>query len=62
MRIYDYALSLAEILDVMGISELYFPLTSPANIYDEEPVNSKQVNEEDRAILDEEWLRELVWL
>ena len=61
VRIYDYALSLAEILDVMGVNELYFPLTSPANIYDEEPVNSKQVNEKDRAILDEEWLQELVW-
>ena len=61
VRIYDYALSQEEILDVMGVDELYFPLTSPANIYDEEPVNSKQVNEKDRAILDEEWLQESVW-
>jgi len=61
VRIYNYALSQAEILDVMGVDELYFPLTSPANIYDEEPVNSKQVNEKDRAILDEEWLQESVW-
>jgi hypothetical protein len=61
VRIYDYALSQEEILDVMGVNELYFPLTSVANIYDEEPVNSKQVNEKDRAILDEEWLQEVVW-
>jgi hypothetical protein len=61
VRIYDYALSQAEILDVMGQNELYFPLTSPANIFDEEPVNSKQVNDKDRAILDEEWLQQLVW-
>jgi hypothetical protein len=61
VRIYDYALSQSEILDVMGQNELYFPLTSVANIFDEEPVNSKQVNEKDRAILDEEWLQELVW-
>jgi hypothetical protein len=61
VRIYNYALSQSEILDIMGVDELYFPLTSPANIYDEEPVNSKQVNDKDRAILDEEWLQESVW-
>lgn len=47
--------------DIMGINELYFPLTSVATIYDEEPVNSKQVNEKDRAVVDEEWLYESVW-
>ena len=61
VRIYDYALSLSEILDVMGQNELYVPLTSPANISDEEPVNSKKVNFKDFAVLADEWLQELIW-
>jgi len=61
VRIYNYALSPAEIMSVMGQSELYVPLTSPANIYDEEPINSKKVNLKDFAILADEWLEQPVW-
>jgi len=61
LRIYDYALSMSEIINVMGQSELYVPLTSPANISDEEPANSKTVNFRDFAILTDEWLQELIW-
>jgi hypothetical protein len=61
VRIYDYALSMTEIMDVMGLSELYVPLTSQANISDEEPVNSKKVNFKDFAVLADQWLQELVW-
>jgi hypothetical protein len=61
VRIYDYALSVSEILDVMGESELYVPLTSQANISDEEPINSKKVNFKDFAVLADDWLKELLW-
>ncbi|MHC4558944.1 MAG: LamG-like jellyroll fold domain-containing protein [Planctomycetota bacterium] len=60
LHIYDYALSQAEILGVIG-SDLYVPLTSSANISDEEPANSKKVNFKDFAILADEWLEERVW-
>ncbi|MHC4440444.1 MAG: LamG domain-containing protein [Planctomycetota bacterium] len=66
VRVYEVALTAQQVQTVMNggdipIVDVYVPLTSPANIYDEEPVNSKQVNEKDRAILDEEWLQVVVW-
>jgi hypothetical protein len=61
VRVYDYALSESEILGAMGIDERYVPLTSPANISDEEPENSKSVNLRDFAILADEWLNQLIW-
>ena len=61
VRIYDYALSESEILGAMGVSERYVPLTSPVNISDEEPENSKSVNFKDFAILADEWLSRLIW-
>ena len=61
VRIYNYALSPAEIMGVMGQNELYVPLTSPANIYDEEPINSRKVNFKDFTILADEWLEQPVW-
>jgi len=61
VRIYDYALADSEIMGVMGIDDKYHPLTSPANISDEEPANSKSVNLKDFAILADEWLNKLVW-
>jgi hypothetical protein len=45
----------------MGVTERYNPLTSPANISDDEPANSKSVNFRDFAILADEWLNKLVW-
>jgi len=61
VRIYDYALSESEIVGAMGIDERYVPLTSPANISDEEPENSKSVNLKDFAVLADEWLDQLIW-
>jgi hypothetical protein len=61
VRVYDYALSAEEIVSVMGLSELYVPLTSQANISDEEPVNSKKVNFKDFAVLADTWLDETLW-
>ncbi|MHC4324725.1 MAG: LamG-like jellyroll fold domain-containing protein, partial [Planctomycetota bacterium] len=65
-RVYEVALTAQQVQTVMNggdipVVDVYVPLTSVANIYDEEPINSKQVNEKDRAILDEEWLQQLVW-
>lgn len=60
LRIYDYALSRAEILGVIG-SDLYVPLTSLANISDEEPANSKKVNFRDFAVLADQWLEQQSW-
>jgi hypothetical protein len=61
LQIYDYALSNGEILGLAGTGDLYVPLTSPANISDDEPINSKKVNFRDFAVLADDWLKELVW-
>jgi hypothetical protein len=61
VRVYDYALSANEVVSAMDLSELYVPLTSQANISDEEPANSKKVNFKDFAVLADQWLEELVW-
>ena len=63
LRIYDYALSDAELsyLATKGTSGLYFPLVSVANLYDAEPQNAKKVNFKDLAILAGQWLKEQLW-
>jgi hypothetical protein len=61
VQIYDYALSDTDILSVAGLTEMYFPLTSPANVSDDEPVNSKTINFKDFAMLAAEWLQQLLW-
>ncbi|MFC1635192.1 LamG domain-containing protein [Planctomycetota bacterium] len=66
VRVYEVALTAQQVQTVMNGGDLpvvdtYVPLTSPANISDEEPVNSKSVNFKDFAILADEWLAELVW-
>ncbi len=66
VRVYEVALMAQQVQTVMDGGELpsvdtYVPLTSPANISDEEPVNSKSVNLRDFAILADEWLNKLVW-
>jgi len=61
VRIYDYALSDTDLLSAAGLTELYHPVTSPANVSDDEPVNSKRVNFKDFALLADEWLQQLIW-
>jgi hypothetical protein len=61
VRIYNYALSDTDILSVAGLTEMYHPVTSPANISDDEPANSKRVNFKDFAVLADEWLQQLIW-
>ncbi|GAH64124.1 unnamed protein product, partial [marine sediment metagenome] len=58
VRIYDYALSQGEVLSIAGVAEAYNELTSVANLYDEEPMNSKIVNFKDYALLADRWLDE----
>ena len=60
-RIYNYQLSTEEILSIAGVDEVYYPIESIANLYDEEPVNSKFINFKDYATLMEEWLYEQQW-
>ncbi|UCC23598.1 MAG: LamG domain-containing protein, partial [Planctomycetota bacterium] len=65
VRIYDRALSQAEILylasEGANNDPYYNPVTSPANIYDEEPQYQKAVNFMDYAIMADNWLDEILW-
>ena len=57
VRIYSRALTASEVTILAGgQGEVYFPLTSTANLYDGEPVNEKRVNFRDYAVLSEGWL------
>jgi hypothetical protein len=60
-RVYNYELSWAEIRGLAGLGDLYVPLDSIANIYDEEPANSKKVNLKDYALIGNDWLFEIEW-
>ncbi|HUW18500.1 MAG TPA: LamG domain-containing protein [Sedimentisphaerales bacterium] len=61
-RIYNYALSQPEIAYLItGGSNLYVPLDSRANFYDQESINSKAVNFRDYACLVAGWLEETIW-
>jgi hypothetical protein len=64
VRIYDRALTPAEIQAVMNGQTLgthYYELTSPANLYNNEPVNSKKINFRDYALLADSWLQDSFW-
>ncbi len=61
-RVYNYELSWGEIKTLAGkLDPVYIPLDSIANIYDEEPVNSKKVNLKDYALIGNDWLNQIVW-
>jgi hypothetical protein len=65
VRIYDRPLSLDEIATVMAGKGLdttaYYPIVSPANLYDKEPTLSKRINFKDFAVLAQQWLRLQLW-
>jgi hypothetical protein len=61
VQIYNYALSDTDILSVAGLTEMYHPVNSPANISNDEPANSRSVNFKDFAVLADEWLQQLLW-
>ena len=66
VRVYEVALTAQQVQTVMNGGDLpvvdtYVPLTSPANISDDEPANSRSVNFRDFAVLADEWLQQLIW-
>jgi hypothetical protein len=58
VRVYNYALTPAEIMSLAGAGAVYVPVTSPANISDLEPVLEKKVNFKDYSVLANKWLEE----
>jgi hypothetical protein len=66
VRVYEVELTAAEVQTVMNggdlpVVDVYVPLTSVANISDEEPANSKKVNFKDFAVLADQWLEQVAW-
>lgn len=66
VRVYDYALSDEEILyltlSVHGQTEpVYFPIPSPADLYEDEEKGERYVNFKDYATMMDEWLEERLW-
>ena len=61
-RIYNYTLDANEVTYLMSLGgDKYYPLTSIANLSDDEPANSKAVNFKDFAVLADDWRDELLW-
>jgi len=61
VRVYNYALSQAEVAWLATDGGGYMPLTSAANIYDSEPEGSKAINFRDFAELTTKWLEKKYW-
>ena len=65
LYIYHRALSQAEIRyladDTPGDGELYVPVASRANIYNDEAPLARSVNIKDYALLAQQWLDEQLW-
>jgi len=59
VRLYDRVLSAEEIATTMegkGLTNTtYYPIVSPANLYDKEPTLSKRINFKDLAVLAQQW-------
>jgi len=58
VRVYDRSLTQIEIASVMANADLYVPLDSLANLYDQEGMNSKIINFKDYQLLATEWLED----
>jgi len=61
VQVYDYALTQGQVLTAGGFGTTYIPVTSLANISDDEPTNSKKVNFLDYAALLNKWLDTEEW-
>jgi hypothetical protein len=65
VRIYDKALTEAEIQSIMdgslGTVTDHHPITSPANLIDPEPPGSQKINLVDYSVLAEDWLKRFLW-
>jgi hypothetical protein len=60
-RVYKTALTQAEVGYLAGLSQVYQPILSNANVSDEEPANSRIINFKDFAALASGWLEEQLW-
>jgi hypothetical protein len=58
VRVYDRSLTQIEIASAMANADLYVPLDSLANLYDQEAMNSKIINFKDYQLLAIEWLED----
>jgi hypothetical protein len=63
VRIYNYALSEAEIAYIAteGAPGLHIPIPSPANVYNKEPEGSQWINLKDYSLITGSWLEEILW-
>jgi hypothetical protein len=61
VRVYNRALSDAEVAYIATQGSGLFPLTSQANVYDKEPADQQAVNFRDYAVLMESWLEEILY-
>jgi hypothetical protein len=61
VRIYNYAMPHASVLYITAQAELYCPVASPANLYEDEPMFSRSVNFKDFCVLAGDWLAERLW-
>ena len=53
---------IATVMDGKGLeSAAYYPIVSPANLYDKEPTLSKRINFKDFAALAQQWLQVRLW-
>jgi hypothetical protein len=66
VRVYDVELTAQQVQTVMNggdlpVVDVYVPVMSVANLYDDEPQNERSVNFKDFAVLADQWLEEKLW-
>lgn len=61
VHLFNDDLTQGQIIKLMGLEERYFPIESPAELYDGEPQNFRSINFRDLEVLAETWLEERLW-
>lgn len=64
LRIYDRALTEGEIMYLSGYEPgeyMYYPVESSANVYNEEPLGSRNIDFYDFALFVDNWNQEMLW-
>jgi len=61
VRVYNYALTEAQVAYIASEGSGYIPLPSMVNLFDKEPAGEKAINFRDYAVLMENWLDEKLW-
>jgi len=59
--LFNDDLKQGQIIKLMGLEERYFPIESPAELYDGEPQYFRSINFRDLKVLAETWLEERLW-